>query len=285
MILPNDSDYVFDKLRDLERIEPYLYPKIEGNWVIVMMDMRIKELKYILNEMNIPDYVDLVCTVKQDTYKEFCRQYPTYAIEPKTKKEMYEEFIATIDIPIDIKAYYALYNRSRGDINRIREVIDSIMEILPDTNNITVKEVDRVLPRENIVYASDVVLAMLLYKNPVLKKTGSRYSKYKYAKPKKLLWQLIEALGYEYAFYAMRVQVRALYKEVTKYMNNEESKFADLFQIVDVFKITTAYTMFEICNYMQIVTIYKVVIGDEDCDSLFKGTLRQSIEEYNYPRY
>ena len=54
-----DGDYVFDKMEHFLPLLDVLTPKFSGRWSIVLVDIKLREVKQIVDSILLPDYIVL----------------------------------------------------------------------------------------------------------------------------------------------------------------------------------------------------------------------------------
>ena len=264
------GDYVLEKIKDLEKIVPYLFPKIEGRWKIVLIGMTVKENAMAYKELDIPEYVDVISYMPKDSAIKLITQFPELEYVKKSSKELYSEIIKQLPKTITPKAMKEVFRRFHGNAEKIAEIMPEIVEHSGDQHDITIADVDAVVPILDIVYAKDVLYSFLFHSNNLISKRGHYLSKCKYGKPELLLQKLIQDLGRDYAYYAIRKQLRNLTKEKIKYMHNEEYKEKAV-EYIDTYTLSELLFSFEYYGSAALeVLLYNIERRKQD-DSIFKG--------------
>lgn len=274
------SDFVFDNLKDFRKIEPALYPKIEGEWVISLMDLRVQEVRDLIKEKP-KEYIKVYCFIKQDALDVLRLEVPKLQAKNKSRWDMYLEAIAEYPKLMDVNAGRELYKRTSGNPEKIKEVLQELLLLFEEEETITVKHLDAVtLPRET-VYAKDVLLSFFLYSNTRVPSKGSMLSRYKYLKPWTQYDILVNELGDKGTFYSLRKSIRTLYNEKCDYLRGKDAKDKEFMQTIDAFELAHALILFELGNPAQtsyiLETIERRDLGD---DSLFKRTLYTNPHKY-----
>lgn len=244
------ADYIFEKLSDFKKIAPYIRRKIEGEWLIILLKFTYKEVEEVI-AMNIPEFANLEIYVSEDIRDNLALKYSEFIVKDKSKYELYLDFLDKLSIDIDDKAARELYSRNKGNIKEIKTCIDKIKESFNDIQFITVKEVNKVIEKDDTVYAKEVIYAYLLDKNPDIPSKGSRLSRYKYMNPRELRDKLLENIDERIAFYACRKVLKYLYDEKVNYLNAKECKELEICKVLDYYTIAHAWLTFRISKPSQ----------------------------------
>ena len=169
-----------------------------------------------------------------------------------------------------------LYSRFHGNIAKIEEIAQDLLEITAEKDVIDVKDINKIAVKEEIIYAKDVLYTFLLHDCELIPKRGHRLAGYRWKRPWELYYKLIDNIGTKYAFYAMRKQVDFLVKENIKYMHNEDYK-EEIVEYIDVYQLADLYQMFYLYNHNALYVIMDEIERRKHNDSLFKG---QSFTNY-----
>lgn len=267
-ILPK-GDYLFDKVKDLEKIAPYLMPKLEGKWKIVCVGFTLKELIYVKENINIPEDVEALFYVTQDVVVRFSERFPQVLGKDKTNKEIYQELIKNLPKLITDSAAYSLYNKFQGNIQRIEESIVELIDASAGSPMIEAKHVDAVSIVNNNVYAKDVLYTYLLHNDVTIPKKGHTYSRYKWKKPEEMYNKLIDSIGVKYAFYAIRKQISNIVDGKIDYMKNKECDAITSY--VDIMWLSELYGSFLLYKWECLPILMENILRREKDDSIFKG--------------
>lgn len=277
---PLNFDRVFDKMKDFERILPYLYAKIEGNWRICLVDFRIADCRRIVDELDIPKHLDLEIYLKQDVLALFYSEYPSYSVIVKSKWEQYMELISVFPKTIERKASSELFKRCEGNVDTIRETLSVLLTTYEDAEVITIKHINAVIMASDTVYARDVILTLLLKNNNRVPKKGHRLARYKYNNYYDLYSQLERAVGKRVAFFAMRKVLKKLYEDKLAYLDNKELKDYSVVEVIDIYEITHAYMTFYLSNYDQVLVCLSIIEERLSNASSFETTILNHYDQY-----
>lgn len=269
-ILPKNKDYVFEKLTDFERLVPYLFPKIDGDWCIVLLGFSLKDLIYCVEKIDVPEFINIQAYVTKDVQDRFLSRYPKYIEETKTNKELYKEFLKTVPKMMTAKAIRELYSRFHGNIQRIEEAMVEILSNTSEKDIIDIRDIDEVIIESESVYAKEVLYTFLLHDNELVEKRGTPLSGYRWKKPWELYAKIVRTLGTDYAFYAIRKQVEKLLDEKIKYMHNEEYK-ESIVEYIDTDAIAELYATFNLYGPKALYVILNNIGRRKQDDSLLKG--------------
>lgn len=262
------SDFLFDKVKDLEKLAPYLMPKLEGKWKIICVGLTLKELIYIQEKVIIPEDVEILFYVSQDIIARFTDRFPKVLGKDKTNKELYQELIKNLPKLISDSAAYSLYNKFQGNLKRIEESIVELIDASADSPMIEPKHVDAVSLVNNNVYAKDVLYTYLLHSDITIPKKGHIYSRYRWKNPEDMYTKLIDSIGTRFAFYAIRKQLSNLVDNKIAYMNNKECDI--ITSNVDVMWLSELYSSFLLYSWESLPILMENILRRERDDSLFK---------------
>lgn len=202
-----EADYVLDKLEKFLSLLEVLTPKFFGNWEIVLVEPKISEVKDLIDENTVPDYVNCHVMVSQAKLENIVMDYPKLNPKQKSVKELYKEMITQLTHLIDKNAMWILFDALNGDLDKLQESLIQLDNECEGTT-ITAKQVKTSFTYSKRVYASEVLIAFL---------TRNRYRWYKYN-------ALVKELGEEIAYYALYKQVRLLLQDKDKYLHNYDVK-------------------------------------------------------------
>lgn len=218
-------DYIFDDITKFETALPFLYPKLEGSWDIMLVEPRLSNIRTYLDTAIIPSYLHLVITVESSQLERLYLERPQLVEKEKTSWDVYMELIKKFPVPMADKAMREIYYRQGPKEEDLRAALNELL----DYPIITLREVNRHFAPSNRVYASQVVRAFLL-------------GRYKHAW--RMLSTLETELGNAVTFYAMRKNVRHIFAEKSKYLKNEDTR-ERLAEMVDGYTILLLYWLFE----------------------------------------
>lgn len=281
--LGKDNDFsghhfIFEKYEDyLKYVDHFKYPRIDGDWKIAIIDIPIKNIREILD--NVPArHVNITFYLKTDVLQRLQIEYPKFFTELQSKWQQYLEVIATLDKPIEKKASSELYKRTQGDMVEAKKVLDFMIKEYEDTPTITYQQVVSSIHYVEKVYARDVVLHLLLKSNKQVPPKGSILSKYKYHTWQSKLNDLIEEIGHDVAFYSIRKYINRLYENKMAYLfdGDSEVKDKDVIKILDVYEILHAQIAFLDKRPLQLYSILKVIEGRTTNVSIIDRTFNTS---------
>lgn len=221
-----DVDYVLDDIEEFYQITSVLTPKFKGKWSIVLLDIKIKDVKEFLIDEQIPDFIDCFVLLPQNKLEPILLEFPKYQQKAKSNKEVYTDMVSTLKHLIEPAAMWSLYSALNGNIQKLEEALTKLDNECEGAS-ITVKQVKTAFGTNNTVYASDVLEAFLMKKK-------HRWFLFK---------TLVTELGDEYAYYALFKQVRKLLSDKASYLKNEDVKNFSVNKI-DAPLICYAYTLF-----------------------------------------
>lgn len=275
------ADYIFDNKKDFLKLVPYLRERIEGEWSVIVIGLKYKEIEDIIS-LHLPDYTNVTVFTSKEIKEKLSLKYPQFISKTKTKHEMYIDILKSYDnLTFTKAAMNEIYSRCSANLEEIKEAIPKIVKAIPEDKKIMVgnlvgidvTEVDRVLEKQEVAFASDVINAYLLkdklYKIP---KKGSRLSKFKYKKAVAYRDILISTLGKRQAFYACRKYIKELLDEKIKFMDGEDCKNIDILTVVSYFEILHAWLTFKVSNPNQFeICLWEIERRQKD-DSSFRET-------------
>ena len=221
----HDVDYLLEDSEKLKKLLPYLKKKIEGDWQIALLEPDIKFIREISESSNVPDYVNISLYMERSVAEQALSEKPRLIVKEKTPYERYLDLIGEMKVLIDPKAAKALYMRVSSSKDKLA---DYLQRLSADCNGkITVADVNREVPDERKLYASDVINSFLLKKR-------WRWNQYN---------KLVEELGKDYAYYAMRKYTARLLESKDKYLRNEDTDVRLIDQL-DSLSVDLAYVIF-----------------------------------------
>lgn len=218
-------DYVFEDVVKFESVLPFLLPKLEGDWRILLVEPKLSYIRIYLDTSVIPSYIDLTITVEQQQLEQLYLERPQLVEKEKTSWDVYMDLVKEFPVPMDGKAMREIYYRKGPKGEDLRAALNE----LADYSYISMREVNRHFAPVSRVYANQVVRAFLL---------GN------YKQAWKMLSMLELELGSAVAFYAMRKNVRRVFSEKCKYLQNEDTR-EWLVEAVDGYTIVLLYWLFE----------------------------------------
>lgn len=219
---------------DFFALLPYLYPKIQGEWEIAVIDPTIKELRKIY-ETTIPDSLKVNIYADQTDISQFALERPEIQTQKVSNWTLYQELFKSIDVMFEPKAVHEIYQRAGPAQDNLKQALTDVIEV-SNKRVVTMDDVNKVLLPNKHVYANEVIRAFIGHKT-----VPWRWS---------LLDKLREELGDDYAFYAMRKYVRALLTNKDKYLRNEEvaKNFERDVKEIDALTIDYTYAQFTLLD-------------------------------------
>ena len=220
--------FVYEKVKEfLEK--QYIVPPFGGVLRVCILFAAYKEILQ-LKQAQKADFIEVTVYTKAEILTTL-----NVDQKPLTKWEIFQQYLTTYPTYIDTKLCRKAYKL----IPNVMEILDS----LKDVPCITDKHLAPYYVYEHKVYPIDVVCSILTYKRVI---TG--FEKYYKRKPVLFINSLIEALGNDYAYYAVRKLIKELYAAKLQYIKdgsiNLKSKYAaSLIQNIDVFEFTYLYSL------------------------------------------
>ena len=224
------GDYLLEDSEEFFKLLPYLYPKIEGEWEVSIIDPTIKELRKIY-AVDVPNDLRVSIYADSKDIAQFMLERPEITTEKVSSWSLYQELFRSIDKVFEPKAVNEIYSRAGPDIDNLKQALTDVLAV-SEGNTVTMKDVDKVLLANKRTYANEVIRAFI----------GPHKVKWRW----QLLDRLREELGDSYAFYAMRKYVRALLLNKDKYLRNEEvaARFERDVKEIDALTIDYTYALF-----------------------------------------
>lgn len=272
---PEHPDYILEKDKKFYKLLPYLTKRIKGDWNIVLVDFPIEALENICKELDIPAYLNLYIYVPRDVYITFIQKHTEFKQEPKKRKDIFMEYILSVPKLIDPNAVSELYKRCNGSVQIVESYMQELLNRASESETITRKIVTLVIPQSDNVYATDIIKSLIACNNTMIPKNGHPLSKYLYKtnRPQILLQKLINTLGNDYAFYALRKVVYKLYKEKTEYLKNKTSKDDYILEVVDIYTLLYMKLAFELSKASQLVGLIYII----ECRGVYSNNLLEDI--------
>lgn len=232
-------DTVYEDYKVFEEVLPFLKPKLEGVWSILILEPKLEFVRTCLDTGIVPSYVNLVLAVEQSGLEQLYLEQPKLMKEEKTSWDMYQDLVARFTVPIDVKAMRELYYRVGPSTDKLAEALEE----LSDCVYVNVQEINKRWARSERVYASQVVRTFLIGRRSIAWKQLS----------------ILESdLGTRIAFFAIRKAVRKLFAAKSNYLQNVSVK-EQFIDRVSVYDITLLYWLFEeATNHYQLFPIFQM---------------------------
>ena len=218
-------DKVYEDAKVFEQVLPFMKPKLEGSWNILILEPDLEFIRTCLDTGYIPSYIHLVIAVEPAQLQRLYLERPKLVEEDKSSWDIYMALVANFPNPIDNRALREIYYRCGPREDRLQEALNSLL----DVPYVTMHDVNKRWAPVRRVYANTVVRTLL---------TGSSRTMWRQ------LAMLESEVGTRVAFYAMRKAVRKLFKAKVNYLNNIDVKEHYIDQ-VSVYDLTFLYWLFE----------------------------------------
>lgn len=218
-------DYVFEDVKKFEDVLPFLLPKLEGEWNVLLVEPKLAQIRTYLDTTIVPSYIHLVITVEASQLSQLYLERPGLVEKEKTSWDIYMELLKSFQVPMDDKAMREIYKRKGPKEEDLRKALEE----LADYPAITISTVNKHFAPVHRVYANQVVRSFL-------------------CRDFKRAWRMLSILeselGTPIAFYAMRKNIRRIYEEKCKYLRNEDTR-EWIVSKVDGYTIILLYWWFE----------------------------------------
>lgn len=273
------SDLAFDDVKKFYDQLPYLYPKIQGQWIILIVEPKPKEIEELFEGGLVPDYLDVRVYARPDVVSSFVAKYPKFAIVEKSKWEAFNDILADLDRVIEDKAAKALYRRCHGSTEMILERLEEIKK--NTVGAITFADVDKYVLEDKVIYARDVMFSIWVSCREDIPRKGHILSRYVYMNPDKTADSFVSNLGTKYAFYALRKYIRRAYKDKLRFLDGKDPKDRVLCECIDVDTCTHAYAAFELSNPDQLYVVLEALKGRREDARILTNTLLKHYAKHN----
>jgi hypothetical protein len=218
-------DYVCEDVQKFYELLPFLLPKIEGRWSVMLIEPKLQDIRVFLDTSLLPSFIDLTITMEPSQLSQLYLERPNLVEKEKSNWDVYLDMISQWDVPIEVKAMRELYWRKGPKEQDLREAMD----VLRGYMIVTMKEINKHFVRKNRTYANQVVKDFLLGNYP-------------------RAWKALTALEFEIgttvAFYALRKSIRHICEEKSKYLQNQETR-EWVVEKVDGYTILLLFWLFE----------------------------------------
>lgn len=235
-----EYDYLIETKDELVKLYPVCMPKLQGEWLIVVVDPSIKDAKEILEERDrIPKFFNVTLFISQNKITDILNDYPEFVKKKKTNFEMFKEFISTLKHPITNEAASYAYKAANGNLDELEDSIRRIDTAL-EKDMITLKDIQSEFVYTKRIYTSQVVKEFLF-------KDRYRYSHYN-------TW--LNELGMQYAYNSMYKTIKHYVKEKKDYLEGKDVKNIFVMEKVDNVTLSTLYLLFyNSTHYSQLESI------------------------------
>lgn len=253
-VYPKGGDFIFSKMDEFFYRANLLLPKLDGNWEISLSQITFNDYQRLTKEYEDRPYISLKIYMKKTVINQVRENFPQMKIGESSNWDKFLHLVSNQPKHYEMKASREIYRRIEGNLDKALEVITKLNLLPQDT--ITVKEVRKeVLDNPKVRYARDLILTLLLSRNNLVPKKGHRYSKYRYMKSNLVLEAVLEDMGNEVTFYAIRKFLRNLYSSKLKYLRGETTQFDDLLSFLSIYEIAKYYILFESSQPSQLYAI------------------------------
>ena len=242
------GDYILENGDDFFKLLPYLYTPLVGKWKIVLLELTIADARRVIDCQNIPNDVEVEMYLPMEDLERLELERPHLVVEKVSPYDVFMQLIAQLPVIVDPNASSAIYHRAGPDPDNLKTALNDVMQVC-DGERITLQDVNKVLLDNRRVYASDVVRAFI----------GPRTIRNRWYWVEKL----VEELGNDIAYYAVRKYIRQLLLNKNKYMLNQEveKRFEREVAEIDAYTIAHAYTTF--CKYDNPKLFYPALLSLE----------------------
>ena len=131
-------DYVFEDVRKFEDVLPFLLPKLEGEWNILLVEPKPSYIRTYLDTSVIPSYIHLLITVEPNQLEQLYLERPNLVEKERTNWDVYMDLIKEFPVPMDDKAMRELYYRAGPREESLRSALDELV----DYSIITMREIN-----------------------------------------------------------------------------------------------------------------------------------------------
>lgn len=266
------ADYIFEKLSDFKKVAPYIKRKIEGEWLIILLNFSYKQVEEVI-AMDVDECANLHFYVAEDIRDKLALKYPSAIVKDKSRYDIYLEYVDSLNLTTNDKVIREIYVRNKGNLEEIKICINKLILETQDVGEITLKDLDKIIAKDDVVYAKDVVYAYLLYDIDDVPRKGSRLSKYKFLNRKDLKDKLLDNISERTAFYSCRKVLKNLYDEKVKYLNAKECKELDVCKVLDYYTIAHAWLTFKLAKPSHFEICLMEIERRKNNDSIFTRTI------------
>lgn len=227
--------YTLEDGKTFFELLPYLYPRLEDEWKIVLVDISLKEARQIIDCDTIPDNVKVEIYINRDDLAQLELERPHIHVEEISLWDQYMQLFTGVSKIFDPKAVDEIYYRSGNNFEQLKKAFYDVLAVA-EGEKVTMQDVNKVLISDKRTYASDVVRAFL----------GQKTHRYRWM----LYNNLVSTLGQDYAYYSIRKFIRNLLTNKNKYLlnNDIDSRFEKDVKSIDAFTIDHAYVVFSKYN-------------------------------------
>lgn len=240
------ADYIIDKVDKLDKLIPYLKPKIIGEWYIAVIEPPVPYIRELMASERIPEYVKLELFLERSTAMNIAAEHPEIKLQEKTEYEKFSETLKEQRVLAVPKVIREMYRRVGRNKDKLPDYIIQLKTLSGD-NEITMDMVKSVVIDERVIYASQVLVEFLLGK-------PSRWKKYD---------KLVLSIGERYAYYAMRKYTEKLIKDKDAYLHNKKTEVWNIGDI-DAYSVNLAYIVFHSTAPKELILCLRLLENREE---------------------
>jgi len=236
-------DYVFEELQEFIKSAPLRMPPFKGMWSVALFDITIEEFDayYKLKEEDF---------IKVDVYvnKEILLKRNQSVID-ESPWDKYMKMLENYPHIINKDASRYLYFGCEGNVDSIRDILLDLKD--KDIDVITVDILKSYILYQRKVYASNIILAIYTKSNKYITKEDTLLFHHTRKDPVYLIGELVNSIGDEYAFYALRKQIYKLFDFKRDYINGTintskiSKTYYQLIKKIDYTELLFAYYLFK----------------------------------------
>lgn len=231
-------EYIFDKAEDFYSLLPYLRKKIKGDWNIALVEPKLDVIRELYS-LTIPEYINITVYLEPNTYDAFTLEHPEAIIKEKSNFQLFKDYINSLPQLFEPKAVQEIYKRIGSNLPQLKDEVSKLISKC-NKNNITVKDVQAFIPKNDIVYPSQVIQQFLLYRSVYRWNTLEKF---------------VNHLGPQRAFFTLRKHIANLFEDKMDFLKGKKNPDY-LTTKIDVNTILRAHYMFQQAdNYKQLTVI------------------------------
>ncbi len=261
-----DFHFIFGSIDELTK-RKFTIPPIRDIFRVCLIDASYNDILYLKNS-DFPEFVEITVFTKEEiliTLGIINKQLSPY--------EQLLKYLENYPIYLESKLVKKLYFNTDNPIE--------ILEDLKDLPSISEKDIVKYFKFDKKIFAIDVVYSIFTYRRKL-----NSFKKYYSKNPVYYITSLIEVLGEQHAYYAVRKVMSKLFKSKLQYLEKGNVKLnksmMELIKVIDVYEITFAYTLMYFYNGTNLFILLKVLERREKDVSLFYGQiLADKIRDYN----
>lgn len=224
-------DYVFEDSKELEEVLPYLLPKLDGEWTVLLLEPKLEKAKLYIETTFIPSYINLSLALEETQLKQIYLENPKLVEQEKSPWDIYLDLISKSGLIMADSVLKEIYYRCGPKEKDLAEALKTLSQY----DIITMREVNKHFLKQQRVYASAVVKQLL-------------------AGHQRQALRLFAALELEQgttrAFYYMRKAIRNLLEQKTLYLQNQDVKSKSIADL-STYDIVRLYWLFETATSPQ----------------------------------